>query len=72
MAQTRPGDVIYALIGGHMAKVGSPQLPEHRNFVIVCDHGDWSGFRTLAECEVQFPTLESAGKHDGYYEVVER
>lgn len=42
---------------------------ERTNFVITCRYGDWSGFRTLAECECQFNELES---RFGEYAVVER
>ena len=46
--------------------------PEHNNFVIICDYGDWSGFRTLIECEKQFSDLEQRGKPNYFFEVVER
>ena len=66
------GDItIYVLRGGKMVKVGQPQRPENANFVITCAYGDWSGFRTLAECERQFPELERAGRPDRFYAVVE-
>jgi hypothetical protein len=70
----RQGDrTIYALKSGKMQMVQSPMCsPEKSNFVIVCELGDWSGFRTLEECERQFPELESKGKPDGFYSVVER
>ena len=59
--RTRPF-VVYELQKGKMVKVAEPSSrPEQTNFVIVCTYGDWSGFRTLAECERQFPELE--GKH---------
>ena len=45
--------------------------PEHNNFVITCILGDWSGFRTLAECEKQFSQLEYQ-RGDNFYRVVER
>lgn len=65
--------VIRRLRKGKMVRVldplGDPNSP---NFLIVCAYGDWSGFRTLAECELQFPDLESRGKADGFFEVVER
>jgi len=64
--------VIYSLFHGKMEKVSTPQLPKKYNFLIVCEYGDWSGFRTLAECEKQFPELESSGRPDFYYRVVER
>ncbi len=63
---------IYRLRNGAMVKIAEPRLPLNANFVIVCEYGDWSGFRTLAECELQFPDLESKGRPSGYYEVVER
>ncbi len=49
--------------------------PKHRNFLIVhVQYGDWSGFRTLAECEKQFPELEAyhAATPSREYAVVER
>ncbi len=71
--QPKLGDrVIYRLRDGRMAKVEEPQRPDRANFVIVCEFGDWSGFRTLAECEKQFPELVANGRPNGYYEVVER
>lgn len=48
---------------------------EHRNFVIRCGYGDWSGFRTLAECEKQFAELKDYFVKSGgqrTYWVVER
>lgn len=48
----------------------------HRTFLIICQYGDWSGFRTLAECQKQFPELERTmvtnHAKDGFYQVVER
>jgi hypothetical protein len=71
--QFRNGDkIIYTLKRGKMVKVAEPRLPLKDNFVIVCDYGDWSGFRTLAECEAQFAELESKGRPDYFYSVVER
>jgi len=63
---------IFILVNGKMTSVGNPGKPERANFVICCEHGDWSGFRTLADCVKQFPELESKGKHNGYYWVEER
>jgi hypothetical protein len=63
---------IYSLFNRKMVKMNEPQRPALRNFVIVCELGDWSGFRTLAECEAQFPQLETAGRGNFFYRVVER
>jgi len=46
--------------------------PEHNNFVIICEYGDWSGFRTLFECEKQFEELEKYGNPNYFFQVVER
>ena len=53
-------NVIHTMIDGKMQRTSSPvrSSPEHANFVITCQYGDWSGFRTLAECEAQFAELE--------------
>jgi hypothetical protein len=48
-------------------KVCEPRLPNNANFVICCDHGDWSGFRTLAECEAQFAEIESSRPHSDFW-----
>jgi hypothetical protein len=45
--------------------------PESPNFVIVCRYGDWSGFRTLAECEAQNPDADGS-KGYGFYWIEER
>jgi hypothetical protein len=68
--------VIAMLFDGKMKAVTTPKFPDKANFVICCDYGDWSGFRTLAECERQFEELEKSakvsGRSDGYYWVEER
>ena len=64
--------MIYELLNGKMVKVSEPSMPERANFVIVCQWGDWSGFRPLAKCEEQFADLEAKGRPDGFYAVVER
>ncbi len=64
--------IIYTLRGKKMVKINEPDRPEKANFVIICDHGDWSGFRTLAECETQFSDLENRDKPNGFFAVVER
>lgn len=51
---------IYIQFQGKMNKVAEPTCPPDRaNFVITYKDRDWSGFRTLAECEAQFSTLEA-------------
>lgn len=65
--------VVAILCGGKMVPTKTqPKRPTYNNFVIVCDYGDWSGFRTLAECQAQYAELEQAGRPDGYYRVEER
>jgi hypothetical protein len=49
---------IYQQFEGKMEKINEPRLPENANFIIRYRGRDWSGFRTLAECEKQFPELE--------------
>ena len=67
---------IYALFNGKMTRLREPNFPNNANFVIVCDYGDWSGFRTLDQCVGQFDELEAmaakAGRGNFYYKVVER
>ena len=63
---------IYQLLNSRMTKVQEPSIPDRPNFLIVCDYGDWSGFRTLAACQHQFGELEAQGRPDGFYRVVER
>jgi hypothetical protein len=63
-------NIIYIKAQGRMIRCGHPKMhPESTNFVILWNGLDWSGFRTLAECEKQFPELL---KKDGVYMVVER
>lgn len=67
---------VFMLFNGKMIKTAEPKRPTYNNFVICCDYGDWSGFRTLAECQAQFAELEQMAKTDGrgngYYWVEER
>jgi hypothetical protein len=74
MAALQNGDhVIYSLLGGKMVREDAPiGSTEKTNFLIVCDYGDWSGFRTLAACEAQFASLEAKAKPDYFFQVVER
>lgn len=78
MIQIQKGDkIIYQMVEGQMKKVAdvSAEAAARPNFVIVCQYGDWSGFRTLAECERQFAELEGYHHASGarrIYGVVER
>ena len=66
---------IYAMHDGKMTHVAEPTMNcESVSFLIVCRYGDWSGFRTLAECEAQFAELEANEKQspDRGYRVVQR
>lgn len=66
-------NIIYSLFNGKMVKTGKAHGPETKNnFLIICEYGDWSRFRTLAECEAQFAELTSKNKPNFYYQVVER
>ncbi len=66
-------NTIYMLMNGKMTKIGSLNgRVENTNFLIRCEYGDWSGFRTLKECESQFSELEQKGKSNGFFSVVER
>jgi hypothetical protein len=50
---------VYLGFKGKMTKLKAPLgRVENPNFVITWKGMDWSGFRTLAECEAQFPELE--------------
>jgi hypothetical protein len=64
--------VVSMLFKGKMTSYKTPKHPERANFVICCDYGDWSSFRTLADCEKQYKELEASGRPDGYYWVEER
>ena len=61
---------IYTQFRGKMTPLEEPSLPDNANFVIQYKGMDWSGFRTLAECQAQFPELE---KREGdHFTVVEK
>lgn len=48
--------ITHELVEGAWREVGAPKgSPDRPNFVIVCGFGDWSGFRTLADCMKQIP-----------------
>lgn len=65
---------VYVLRKGKMTCVRpvSHERAARPNFVIVCEYGDWSGFRTLKDCEKQFHELEEKGRPDGFFWVEER
>lgn len=52
------GSIIYQQFHGRMTKINEPRIPGNANFVIKWRGMDWSGYRTLAECEAQFHELE--------------
>lgn len=57
---------------GKMTKVANPKGNcERANFVITFKGRDWSGFRTLEECQKQFPALEEKSNIEEFA-VVER
>lgn len=67
--------VIYTQVNGKLTRTANPirNSPSRRNFVIMYKAMDWSGFRTLAECEAQFPEIEAkAHAKDDLFSVVER
>lgn len=69
---------IWILQNGKMVKTEkTPIHPLKQNFLICCEYGDWSSFRTLEDCEKQIPELQqsiedSHGRDDGYYWIEER
>lgn len=63
---------IYVNRGREFVKVQEPKRPNSFNFVIVCDYGDWSGFRSIEECMKQFNELVNVNRPDGFYRVEER
>jgi hypothetical protein len=73
--------LIYDLIDGKLVRVGEPKgkpgqnfSAAHRdNFLIVCQYGDWSGFRTLDGCIKQFESDPSLLKRPNHsLQIVER
>lgn len=70
-------NLIYALKDGKMVRTGYPiksATPDSRNFLIVAEYGDWSGFRTLSQCEAQIEELEGyyQSNNNRVYAIVER
>ena len=66
--------VIYSSHNGKLVKISPPLNETNANFVIVCTYGDWSGFRTLADCLSQRQELEDsmARKPNIEFQIVER
>ena len=63
--------VTHQLIDGVWVHTGYPLVDTHRqNFLIVCQYGDWSGFRTLQECLAQVPSWEN--RVAGFYWIEQR
>ncbi len=62
---------IYRQFHGKMVKVNEPTRPDRPNFIIRWNGKDWSGYRTLIECERQFNEIESPIAADDPYTVVE-
>ncbi|HEY2155360.1 MAG TPA: hypothetical protein VGH33_07000 [Isosphaeraceae bacterium] len=62
--------IIYIQVDGQMVRVEEPNRPDLANFVITHHGRDWSGFRTLADCERQFSALR--GRKGDPFRVVER
>ena len=50
--------------------------PTHRNFLIICEYGDWSPFLTMAEVKERIVQLEKdypkGEKRNFFFKVVER
>ena len=68
----RGATTTHELINGVWEPAGKPQgRTDKPNFVLVCDYGDWSGFRTLAECLVQIPESWPR-KSPGFFRIEER
>lgn len=77
---SRYDNVIYSTQNGKFVRTDyQPRWTDRPNFLIICNYGDWSGFRTLANCEKQLAEIEESVKDDrarGYngswFKVVER
>ena len=65
---------VYFIANGEVKCTGTVKCNKEKpNFVIICQYGDWSGFRTLAECVAQFDELKNNTlKMNNWYAVVER
>lgn len=61
---------IYTHVDGRIKVLTPAKRPEYINFKIICPYGDWSGWRTLAECLPQFEQIIKE-QPDRYYTIVE-
>jgi len=73
MSRRKSDLTLYILIEGKWEATdqeasSSEELP---NFLIVCDYGDWSGFRTLDECLSQIPS-GWRNHSTGFFSIVQR
>jgi hypothetical protein len=71
--------ITHMLINQEMVDVAPPSGPTHetaRNFVICCQHGDWSGFLSWREAIDRLAPLNRQARQvahpDGYYWIEER
>jgi hypothetical protein len=78
--------MIYAVDKGKLVRVGEPRAKggvgtdgtpftaeERRNFLIVCQYGDWSGFLSLAQAVQRLENeLEKTIRPDGFFWIAER
>jgi hypothetical protein len=55
--------------GRWQATTDLPQRILRANFVICCQYGDWSGFRTIEQCLAQ---QMDTNRPDGFYWIEER
>ena len=70
----RQPKILYSLVDGKWEL--NPHTPvrgdkEALNFLIACDFGDWSGFRTLAQCLGQVPNTWP-NRRPGFFWIEER
>jgi hypothetical protein len=77
--RSHPADKeIYFIKGGKIIK--KPILPippssaQRKNYLIVGEYGDWSGFRTLEECTAQLDELVELSRENSRrsFKIVER
>jgi hypothetical protein len=71
--------ITHMLIGQKMVVVAPPSGPLHdgaRNFVVCCQHGDWTGFLNWQEVLTRIPVMEAHAarteRSDGYFWIEER
>ncbi len=70
---------LFMYVNGKFISVPNQQIittPQHRNFLIVCEYGDWSPFLTMAEVKERITQLERdypvGSKSNFFFRVVER